>query len=273
MTEAETRIEVQKKHPPPMLEMLYRRSRTALKGLVEGSQEYGRLQAAMRDLIRTAASGRSPRSLLDVGCGAGGYSLGYAEAACVPPERVCGVDADGTYIDSACRRFVAHVVDLESERLPVDDGSMDFVVCNQVLEHLKDIFWVLAEMDRVLAVGGVLAIGVPNLTSLINRPVLLLGRQPITIAIEGPHVRGFAHHSFRRFLERHPGYRLVAERGSSLYPWPARLGAERLARRLPSLSAYALYALVKEAAVVPCPWRTVSSSGETTYRPAGGVEA
>ena len=247
--------------------------KSCIKGLVEGQKEYERLQQAMIELLAGAAAELPPHSLLDVGCGGGGRTLSYAAALGIPVGCVHGLDVDIQHVSIAARSFDARIVDLEVERLPFPDGSVHLVVCNQVLEHIKDIFWVLAEMDRVLAVGGVLAIGVPNLTSLINRPVLLLGRQPITIAIEGPHVRGFAHHSFRRFLERHPGYRLVAERGSSLYPWPARLGAERLARRLPSLSAYAFYALVKEAAVAPCPWRTVSSSGETTYRPAGGVEA
>jgi hypothetical protein len=78
-------------------------------------------------------------------------------------------------------------------------------------------------------------------------------------------VRGFAHHGFREFLLGHPGYRLEAQLGSSLYPWPAKLGAERLARRLPGLSAYVFYALAKERTVRPCPWLGYGTDGETSY--------
>ena len=106
---------------------------------------------------------------------------------------------------------------------------------------------------------------VPNLASLLNRPFLLLGRQPVTIGIEGPHVRAFTLHALRRFLVSHPGFRVERAIGSSLYPWPARLGAEYLARRAPSLSAYFFLALEKISAVKPSPWLAYGMDGETSY--------
>lgn len=244
---------------------LSRRMRSLLNTLVEGKREYGRLQAAMVELVQQAASNERVCSLLDVGCGQGNYTQSYASAAMVPSHRVYGVDFNPAHIEVAQGRLTAHLLDLEGERLPFEDISMDLVVCNQVLEHLKNIFWALSEMDRVLSIGGVLIIGIPNLTSLVNRPILSLGLQPVTIGIEGPHVRGFAHVSFRRFLLRHTGYHLVTEVGSSLYPLPARLGAERLARHLPGLSAYTFYALKKRRIVAPCPWLQFGADGETSY--------
>jgi SAM-dependent methyltransferase len=43
---------------------------------------------------------------------------------------------------------------MDSHRIPFDDASFDFVVNNQVLEHVEDIDVVLAEMRRVLKPGG-----------------------------------------------------------------------------------------------------------------------
>ena len=244
---------------------LYRQTRALISSAVEGRKEYRRLQAAMTDLLLMAAANRDIDSLLDVGCGKGGYTLNNAQALGVSLNNVYGVEFNPHHLKVAQEHFMACSVDLEQSELPFDDGSMDLVICNQVLEHIKNVFWILAEMDRVLSIGGILAIGIPNLTSLINRPQLLLGRQPVTIGIEGPHVRGFAHTSFREFLLRHKGYRLVAEIGSSLYPWPAKLGAERMARRLPGLSAYTFYALVKQETISPCPWLRFGTDGETSY--------
>jgi SAM-dependent methyltransferase len=219
----------------------------------------------MSDLLVRVTEGKEIGLVLDVGCGSGGYTRQHAEAMGIQLDRVVGLEYHPDHLATARQHFRVEQADLESDRLPLDDASADVIICNQVLEHIKNVFFLLSEMDRVLAVGGVLAIGVPNLTSLLNRPVLLLGRQPVTIDIGGPHVRGFAHRSLRGFLLRHKGYRLVAELGSSLYPWPAKLGAERLARRLPSLSAYSFLALEKMETVEPCPWLAFSTDGETSF--------
>lgn len=45
-------------------------------------------------------------------------------------------------------------LDLERDRLPFDDSSVDLIVTNQTLEHVKEIFWILHEATRVLAPGG-----------------------------------------------------------------------------------------------------------------------
>jgi SAM-dependent methyltransferase len=250
----------------------YRSLRSVVSYAVEGKKEYARLGAAMTDLLVRATAGMEIGALLDVGCGEGGYTMQHVTAVGVPVDRVYGVEYHPEHLKAAGERFRTVDADLETEQLPFEDGSMDVVICNQVLEHMKNIFWLLAELDRVLTVGGVLAIGVPNLTSLINRVVLLGGRQPVTVGIEGPHVRGFAHRSLRDFLLRHQGFELELELGSSLYPWPARLGAERLARQLPALSAYSFYALRKRARVEPCPWLEFATDGETSYTHSRAVK-
>ncbi|MDP2578117.1 MAG: class I SAM-dependent methyltransferase [Gemmatimonadota bacterium] len=245
-----------------MLSKLLRRS---VKRLVEGEKEYRRLQAAMTDLIIRASGGKPPESLLDVGCGEGGYTRQNAEALGLALDRVHGVDFNPSHLEAAEENFSIARVDLERDRLPFPNDEFELVVCNQVLEHIKNIFWLLAEMDRVTQPGGSLLIGVPNLTSLLNRPFLMLGRQPVTVGIEGPHVRAFTFHGLSEFFAGHPGYRIETALGSSLYPWPAKLGAEALARRLPSLSAYFFVSLRKLRSVDPCPWLAYGIDGETSF--------
>src|SRR5687768_8301217 len=41
----------------------------------------------------------------------------------------------------------AQAIDLERERFPFADETFDFIVANQVLEHFKEIFWVLHEVS------------------------------------------------------------------------------------------------------------------------------
>lgn len=69
-----------------------------------------------------------------------------------------------------------HRLDIERDALPFAAGSVDVVMLNQILEHTKDIFWILGESTRVLRIGGGLIIGIPNLAAWHNRILLLLGR-------------------------------------------------------------------------------------------------
>ena len=88
-------------------------------------------------------------------------------------------------------------IDLESQPFPWPDASMDVVVVNQVLEHLKNIWLPMNELHRVLRPDGAAILSVPNLASLHNRVLMALGRQPTSVRTFGPHVRGYTYHEFR----------------------------------------------------------------------------
>jgi len=184
---------------------------------IRAEKEGARTHKAVLRLLRTA---RGAGSLLDVGCGSGAKAVEYAALLGIPSERVSGIEPQGNYADQADKKFRTYRVDIETGPFPVPDESFDLVVCNQVLEHLKNIFRPLGEMDRVVKTGGFLLIGVPNMAGFYNRMLLLLGRQPLSSAIDGPHVRGFAHVSFSEFLARNHNFELVASGGSNLYPLP-----------------------------------------------------
>jgi len=102
----------------------------------------------------------------------------------------------------------SHVVcgtDIEKERLPFDDNSIDCIILNQILEHTKDIFWIIHECTRVLMHSVSLIIGVPNLAALHNRVLLLLGKQPTCIQTNSAHVRGYTKGGMIDFMNIFPG--------------------------------------------------------------------
>ena len=83
---------------------------------------------------------RAPR-VLDVGCGVKPYQPYFAPWA----TSYVGVDLAGN-----------PAADLAGtvEALPVEDGSFDVVLCNQVLEHCDDPAQAVRELHRVAAPGG-----------------------------------------------------------------------------------------------------------------------
>ena len=62
--------------------------------------------------------------------------------------------------------FVVDNFDVQDSRWPYDDGAFDFVLCCEMLEHLySDPAHLLAELNRVLTIGGRLLLTTPNLAS------------------------------------------------------------------------------------------------------------
>lgn len=109
---------------------------------------------------------------------------------------------------------------IERDRFPFQDESMDFIIMNQILEHTKEIFWIFSEVSRVLKINGGCIVGVPNLASLHNRIALLAGRQPTSIRALGPHVRGFTKKDFVKFIETDGYFKAEYFAGSNFYPFP-----------------------------------------------------
>ena len=108
---------------------------------------------------------------------------------------------------------------------------------NQVLEHIKEIFWVFHETTRILSIGGKVIIGVPNLASLHNRLLLLFGKQPSPVKNYSAHVRGFTKDDILSFLNTclPDCYRMISFGGSNFYPFPPLL-ARPLANYFPNMA-------------------------------------
>ena len=123
-------------------------------------------------------------------------------------------------------------------------------------------------MDRVVKAGGYLLIGVPNLAGLYNRALLLLGRQPLAVAIDGPHIRGFAHAAFLAFLKQNPNFEVVALDSANLYPLPYPL-LELLGGHFAGLSTFTFYLLKKKAHdPAACGWKP-GPAADTVFSRSG----
>jgi len=188
--------------------------------------------------------GYSPNNIFDVGCGYGYRTVRIAEYFGIDMSNVYGVDNDEERITSCQNVFNAHKVDLEFESIPHDDDIFDLVICNQVLEHLKNYNNVIDELIRVTKTKGYILIGIPNLSHLINRIYLLFGIQPMCIAIDSSHVRAFTHRSFARMLDSLQEIKLVDFEGALMYPLPFFL-AKTFAHYFVGLSGYVCYLLQK----------------------------
>ncbi len=69
-------------------------------------------------------------------------------------------------------------LDLEKEKIPVEDNFFDAVICFAVLEHLKNFNEALIEIKRVLKNEGLLFASTPNISWLPFRLKFLFGMCP-----------------------------------------------------------------------------------------------
>jgi len=102
------------------------------------------------------------RSVLDVACGEGYGSAMLARRA----KHVIGVDISAEAVQLAAAKY-ADQRNLEfrtgdATAIPLDDGSVERIVCFETIEHLREQGAMLAELRRVLAPTGLLFLSSPN---------------------------------------------------------------------------------------------------------------
>lgn len=213
-------------------------------------------------LLQQIASSDRVSSLLDVGCWDGTTTIEYARAA--DGARTYGIEVFPEPASRAAQCGVSvAVMDLERDRFPWPDQSMDLVVCNQVFEHIKNVWLPMSEIARVLRVGGHLLFSVPNLASLHNRFLLALGVQPTSIRTFGPHVRGFTLGQARAFLCAGGVFRILRISAAGFYPLPAKV-ARPLAALFPGAAHTAILWAQKTEHRSEWPWAAYAQVRQAT---------
>jgi SAM-dependent methyltransferase len=101
--------------------------------------------------------------VLDVGCGSGGLLSYLAKRAAVIP---IGVDMFLHTLSFCRRRGIDALGAADARALPFGSDRFDFVIAQDVVEHVPDDSAVLAELCRVCAPGGLVLILAPAFDSL-----------------------------------------------------------------------------------------------------------
>ena len=177
-------------------------------------------------------------TILDIGVGKGVDLLNVKSALAAIPKQVelLGVECYEPNVQLArTNGITVFSVNIEYEAIPLQAGSIDLLIANQIVEHTKELFWIFSEISRVLKPGGQAIVGVPNLASLHNRIMLLLGEQPSSIELLGPHVRGFTRPAFTRFITCEDFFEVKEVKGSNFYPFPPT-ASKVLSKAMPTLS-------------------------------------
>lgn len=128
------------------------------------------------------------KSVLDLGCGGGFMSEALAERGA----HVIGVDPSEPAIAIAKDHAEAAGLAIDyrvgaGEKLPVADSSLDIVLCVDVLEHVRDLDAVIAEIRRVLKPRGLFLFDTINRNWLARLVIVTLGESVLRLLPPGTH--------------------------------------------------------------------------------------
>lgn len=159
--------------------------------------------------------------ILDIGCGRGDDLLKIKNSIKDKKLELYGLEIYHPNVKIAQKEGINTILmDVEKESIPFENGYFDIIIANQIIEHIKEIFWIFSEISRLIKRDGIVIVGFPNLLSLHNRIIILLGEQPPTIELLGAHIRGISAPSFKRFIETGGYFKVLEITGSNFYPFP-----------------------------------------------------
>jgi len=141
--------------------------------------------------------------ILDIGCAAG--KLGQRLQELGKARELIGVEIHEPAVRKAKQFYDAvHLGDVEGLSLPYED-YFDFIVCADVIEHLRDPWTCLDKFLKYLKPEGSLVATIPNIRHWkIIRDLLFLGKWEYKEAgiMDNTHLRFFTKRSFETVLEK-----------------------------------------------------------------------
>lgn len=114
------------------------------------------------------------RRILELGCSKGTFG---AQIKARQPVEYIGIDSDADCVAAARTRLdrVLHL-DLDGS-WPDDLGLFECIVCNDILEHLRDPWSAVRRLHALLVPGGCVVASIPNMRHFEVMKALLLQRQ------------------------------------------------------------------------------------------------
>jgi len=155
-----------------------------------------RRRRLLRELRRSCAPGAA---VLDLGCGAGGFTMqmrrnGY---------RAVGVDLSEKAVAFARQRYPDGEFEVlgPDGTIPAADRAFAAVWCTEVVEHVLDVHAFLREVHRVLQPNGLLVLTTPYHGLIKNLAIVLL-KFDRHFNVEGSHIRYFNKKALSRCLTK-----------------------------------------------------------------------
>lgn len=141
---------------------------------MESEEKYFRHHLGKYLLVKDIIEKTNPETILDIGAGTGiFYSLFKNFSA----YRVYGIEFVYNFIPLLQKRGITGIqCNIEKEKIPFNDASFDFVICDSILEHTLNPKHLISEINRVLKPDGHFVLVVPNATSALLRWSHLRGR-------------------------------------------------------------------------------------------------
>jgi ubiquinone/menaquinone biosynthesis C-methylase UbiE len=207
--------------------------------IVDHNESYG------RHILKKIVKDKPIKKCLDIGCG------NRTDLSIIskihPKSELLGIDfGDWNHEKLKSLNINLLTINVETEPLPFQNNSIDFIIANQVLEHTKEIFWINHEIFRCLKVGGHLFLGVPNLLSFHNRILMAFGYHPTQYKLTSAHIRPFSKKDVFNFY-KDIGSRfckIIGFWGSQFYPFPKPI-ARLLSRFFPNFS-FSIFFLIQK---------------------------
>jgi SAM-dependent methyltransferase len=165
-----------------------------------------------RLIMSTLPEDGTGKCLLDVGCGDGYLGAIFAERG----YKVTGLERRGGYSDQFPGSVRLIEADLEGG-LPSLGEAYDYVLCADILEHLRRPEDLLIQLRSVLKPGGVLVASLPNSGNVYFRLNVLVGRFPQEDKglFDRTHVRFFTWDGWRELFEG-TGFRITSVSPTSI---------------------------------------------------------
>lgn len=161
------------------------------------SEYYTRDKAWMLPLIK-----EGPNRVLDLGCASGRVGQKLLETG--RAKELIGAEIFASAAAEAAKIYnKVYVGDVEESELPYVD-HFDYVICGDILEHLKDPYTVVRRISTMLKPGGSLLVCVPNVRNFrVLKNLIFRGQWEYVSSgiLDRTHLRFFTRRSCRRMLE------------------------------------------------------------------------
>ncbi len=116
-----------------------------------------------RDILHSAIGKPEGKRIVDIGCG-----TGHASSFLSKNNFIIGVDISLKILFHA-RRKGLFPVQSSATKLPLRENSFDLIICNNLLQTIKEGELVLDEIDRITLRGGKIFISTANREGILNK--------------------------------------------------------------------------------------------------------